>query len=823
MPMFSRTPFRPSMLVAAMALASLPAISLAQSADAVRSYQLPAAPLAGSLNQIASQAGVVLSIDPSLTAGKSAQPVQGQFDTASALRQALAGTGLMLVPGAAGTYSVQPVADNATLALPETNISASSSVESAWGPSTGYLATRTAAGSKTDTSILEAPRSISVATREQMQDRQVQNLDDAVRYMPGVIASSYGSDSRAEWMKIRGFEPIQVLDGLPLPKGTYVMPKLETWNLERVALLRGPASSVYGQTPPGGLLDMVSRRPEAVSSHQVQVQIGTFQHKQISFDSTGRLDDDGRFLYRIGGVLRDSGTAIEHIDDQRFNIAPSLTWNIADDTRLTLLSQFNRDDTGTTSQFLPLQGTKLATPAGKVDYHKNLGDPDWEFYDKEYYALGYAFEHRINDTWQFRQNVRYTKSDLSFQSITAGGNAFSVADDGTLERGANVVNEDVSQFAVDSNLQADFATGALKHTLLLGLDYQRVNTNYQWLFGGAYLFDDNFNIIGINVPQSNINNPVYGQDFSNVTYSAFQDYNQKRHSTGLYIQDQIALDNWRLTLGGRQDWVSTDSTFYNASNAEDSRRDTQFSGNAALSYVFDSGFVPYVSYAESFQAEAGGSGGEAFQPSTGKQYELGIKYQPPGSDILFSAAAYDLKRQNIVTSNTLGATEPVREVQVRGLELEAVGNVNENLKIAAAYTYANSKMLKTNDPRDENRALPLTPENQASLWADYTWYDGMLAGVGVGFGARYIGETDNIAVGSMGFVRDVSDGHTRSYTVYDAALRYELGKLSNTLEGASVALNAKNLFDKEYRSTCDGFYCYYGDPRSVIASIDYKW
>jgi len=809
MPMFSHTPFRPSMLVAAMALASLPAFSLAQSADAVRSYQVPAAPLANALNQIASQAGVVLSIDPSLTAGKRAQPVQGEFDTVGALRQALAGSGLMLVPGAAGTYSVQPVPDSAALALPETTVSASSTMESAWGPATGYLATRTAVGSKTDTSIAEAPRSISVATRQQMQDRKVQNLDDAVRYMPGVIASSYGSDSRAEWMKIRGFEPIQMLDGLPLPKGTYVMPKLETWNLERVALLRGPASSVYGQTPPGGLLDMVSRRPEALASHQLQLQIGTFQHKQISFDSTGNVDEDGRFLYRVGGVLRDSGTAIEHIDDQRFNIAPSLTWNIADDTRLTFLSQFNRDDTGTTSQFLPLQGTKLATPAGKVDYHKNLGDPDWEFYDKAYYALGYAFEHRIDDVWQFRQNLRYTKSDLEFQSITAGGFATAVADDGTLSRGANVVNEDISQFAVDNNLQADFDTGALKHTLLLGLDYQRVNTNYQWLFGSA--------------PTSNIITPIYGQDFSNVAYTAFQDYNQKRHGTGLYLQDQIALDNWRLTFGGRQDWLDSDTMFYNTGNAEDSRSDSAFSGNAALSYVFDSGFTPYLSYAESFQAEAGGSGGRTFRPSTGKQYELGIKYQPPGSDMLFTAAAYDLKRQNIVTTSTAGATEPVREVQVRGLELEAVGNVNENLKITAAYTYANSKMTKVGDPRDRNRALPLTPENQASVWADYTWNDGTLAGFGAGFGARYIGETDNIAVGSMGFVRDVSDGHTRSYTVYDAAVRYDLGKFSNALRGASVALNAKNLFDKEYLATCDGFYCYYGDPRSVIASLDYQW
>ncbi|MBP5100450.1 TonB-dependent siderophore receptor, partial [Pseudomonas protegens] len=359
-------------------------------------------------------------------------------------------------------------------------------------------------------------------------------------------------------------------------------------------------------------------------------------------------------------------------------------------------------DTGITSQFLPLQGTKLASPAGEIKYHKNLGDPSWEYYDKTYYALGYAFEHRLDDVWQFRQNLRYTKSDLSFQGITAGGSYWpnkpdqAVSADGTVRRGANIVNEDISQFAVDNNFQADFDTGELKHTLLLGLDYQRVNTNYKWLYGEA--------------PTSNIINPVYGQDFSKVAYFAYNDYNQKRQGTGLYVQDQMALDNWRLTLGGRQDWLHTESRFYNIANKpHDERNDQAFTGNAALSYVFDSGFTPYISYAESFQAEPGGNAkGQAFEPSTGKQYELGLKYQPPGSDMLFTAAVYDLTRQNIVLTDSLGVSRPLGEAKVRGFELEAVGNVNENLKLTAAYTYANSKMTKVGDPQDKNRPLPLT-------------------------------------------------------------------------------------------------------------------
>ncbi|MDR7025244.1 TonB-dependent siderophore receptor [Pseudomonas peli] len=794
--------FRPGLLAAAISLASVCAPALADS------YQLPAAPLASTLTQIASQAGIVLSIDPALTAGKQSAPVAGDYDALEALHQALRGSGLQLQQNSAGTYNLAPV-PQAAVALPDVTVTAAQNVESAWGPAPGYLANRTATGSKTDTPLLEAPRSISVATREQMQDRKVQNLDDAVRYMPGVIASSYGSDSRADWMKIRGFEPIQMLDGLPLPKGSYTMAKLETWNLERVAVLRGPASAVYGQTPPGGLVDAVSRRPQAESSHEVQVQAGNYNHKQISFDSTGKIDDEGRFLYRLSGTGRDSGTVIEHMDDQRFNLAPSLTWNIADDSKLTFLGQFNRDDTGGTSQFLPLQGTRLSNPAGKVDYNKNLGDPDWEFYDKTFYALGYAFEHRINDIWQFNQNLRYSKLELDNQIITAGGWATAVADDGMVARGANVYDENISHFAVDNNFQADFNTGAIGHTLLLGVDYLRVNTDYRWLYGTA--------------PSSNIIRPIYGQNFSGVAYTAFQNYNQKRTSTGLYLQDQMALDAWRLTLGGRWDKLDTDSVFYNANDAQDSLRDSQFSGNAALSYVFDSGFTPYISYAESFQAEAGGSEGKAFQPSTGKQYELGIKYQPPGSDMLFTAAAYDLKRQDIVSTNTLGASQPLEEVQVRGFELEAIGNVTENFTLTASYTYANSKMTKVGDPRDKNRALPLTPEHQAAIWADYDWAAGPLAGFGVGFGARYVGATDNISVGSIGFVRDTSDGHSNAYTVYDAAVRYDLGYLDSSLHGASVALNANNLFNKEYLATCDGFYCYAGDPRRVTASLNYAW
>ncbi|MCK8666826.1 TonB-dependent siderophore receptor [Pseudomonas azerbaijanoccidens] len=804
------TLLRPSLLAVAIALCTPLASSqlvAAEQASSVRAYNLPAAPLASTLNQIASQAGIALSLNPSLAAGKTSAPVNGQFDADSALREALRGTGLQLEQSATGSYTLVAVPEGA-MALPATSvIGVEADPESAWGPVQGYLAKRTAAGTKTDTALVEVPRSISVATREQMDDRNVHSLDDAVRYMPGITASSYGSDTRADWLRVRGFEPTQFLDGLPLPKGVYANPKQETWNLDRLALLRGPASSIYGQTPPGGLLDMVSRRPSAESSNEIQLQYGSDNHRQINFASTGKIDDEGQFLYGLSGVVRDSGTQIDHVDNKRYNIAPSLTWNIDEDTKFTLLTQFTRDDTGITSQFLPVQGTKINMPFGDVSHHKNLGDPDWEYYDRTYYALGYAFEHRLNDVWQFRQNLRYTKSDLSFQGITVGAYPFTQVDnDGNVGRSTTSVDEDISQFAVDNNFQADFATGDVSHTLLLGLDHQRSNTNYTSIFGSA--------------PATNVNNPVRGVEIVRPPRSsAFYDYDQKTYQTGLYVQDQMALDQWRLTLGGREDWVHTSTKFFNKGDATNTERDSNFSGNAAISYVFDNGFVPYLSYAESFQptSNATASPTDSFKPTEGEQWELGIKYQPPGSDTLLTAAIYNLTQKNVsvttTNSDNVSITSQTGEVKVKGLELEAVSDVTENLKVIAAYTLAKSEVQ---DGAFKGNRLQLMPNQQASLWTDYTWHNGVLDGFGIGGGVRYTGNT-------YGDQANTELGKADAYTVFDAAVHYDLGRLDNSLKGASLALNATNLFDKDYISTCDSFYCYYGDQRSVVASATYKW
>ncbi|MNP21798.1 Ferrichrome-iron receptor precursor [compost metagenome] len=264
--------------------------------------------------------------------------------------------------------------------------------------------------------------------------------------------------------------------------------------------------------------------------------------------------------------------------------------------------------------------------------------------------------------------------------------------------------------------------------------------------------------------------------------------------------------------------MHTGTKFYTEDGATNTERDEKFTGNAALSYVFDSGFVPYISYAQSFQPtlNATASATESFKPTEGEQWEVGIKYQPPGSDTLLSAAVYDLTQKNVSVTNNVGnvtVTSQTGEVKVKGLELEAVSDVTENLKLIAAYTLAKSEVQ---DGAFKGNRLQLMPEQQASAWADYTWHSGLLDGFGIGFGARYTGNTYGDQANSF-------LGKADSYTVYDAAVHYDLGRLDNSLKGASLALNATNVFDKDYISTCDSFYCYYGDQRSVVASATYRW
>jgi iron complex outermembrane receptor protein len=355
---------------------------------------------------------------------------------------------------------------------------------------------------------------------------------------------------------------------------------------------------------------------------------------------------------------------------------------------------------------------------------------------------------------------------------------------------------------LDNQLQANFDTGPLSHTALLGLDYRWDDSEFERGIGAA--------------PPLDVFDPNYGADISKPDVTTHT--GQKQDQVGVYLQDQIALDHWRLTLSGRHDWVDTTTENFIA-NTDQQQSSSAFSGRAGLNYVFDFGLSPYVSYARSFQPAVGTSfDGAAFKPTTGTQYEAGIKYQPTGTNLALDAAVFTLTQQNVLTADAAaghnGFSVQTGEVRSRGVELDATASLAEGLNLVAAYTYTDADVTQSNGVDDGKRVITV-PKHQASLWLDYTISAGDFAGLGFGGGVRYFGGTYGDAANTL---------HIPDYTLVDAMLRYDLGEISTKLKGAKFTVNANNLFNKKYVSTCTGLTaCYYGAERLVTANLSYSW
>ena len=670
------------------------------------------------------------------------------------------------------------------------------------GPVQGFVATRTFSGMKSDTPITEIPQSISVITQDQIQAQGAQNVSQAMRYTPGVFGEINGEGARYDETRIRGFLPIIYLDGMPVALNRFFgTPRIETYGLERVEVLRGPSSVLYGQNSPGGLINLISKRPTSTPFGEIEVTAGSHNWWQGAFDFGGPGNADQSFLYRFTGLVRDSDTAINFTKNDRLFFAPSFTWRNWD-TSLTLLTHYGKDTGAFPQQFLPAQGSMFFNPHGRISRNLFVGEPGWDRFEREQWAIGYAFEHRFNETWQFRQNLRYMSVDNYWQAYRSEG---LQADLVTLNRGAYSQATDARAITMDNQFQADFTTGPLRHKVLFGADYIRTAGNND--MGMAYPFPP----FSDPVQPINVFNPSYGAKTPGLAPRT--DYFDTKNQLGIYVQDQIKLDRWILTVGGRHDWseVSTSdhlaNTFVKAKNQE-------FSGRAGLAYAFDNGVTPYISAATSFEQEIGVDAlGQPFKPTTGVQYEAGIKYQPLGTKALFTAAVYDLTRQNVVVTDPSFISTQTGEVRVRGLELEAKVSVTDQLDVVASYTYMDSEITQSSNPLELGRPAPMTPHNMASGWIDYL----VLPGLKIGGGVRYVGanytqtsEPDQFPV--------------PSYVVYDAAVRYDFAALDSSLKGVELRVNATNLFDKYYVSSCWGYsYCSLAPGRTVLATMAYRW
>lgn len=769
-------------------------------------YAIAPGPLGQVLSSFAAHAGITLAIDPALVQGRQSAGLQGEFMLQEGLLRLLSGSGLQAVDQGSGVYvlAVIPRTGDA-LQLDATQIIDSPAGEgSADGPVPGYVAKRTLVGSKTDTPISEIPQSISVITRDEMDQRGVQDFNAAVAYTPGIRALDYAGGQGAPDIFLRGFRAFNLFglyqDGLRTGFNQYDT-NFETFGLERVDVVKGPASVLFGQMAPGGVVNMTSKRPQETPIRHVEVQGGSFDRRQLGLDVGDQLDSDATLFGRLVLLQRDSDTQVRHAPDDRTYVAPSLTWKPDDANTLTVLASYNKSRTGGSEQSFPVIGTVLKSPYGHIDSDTDLG---WKgsYYRSENTSIGVQYEHLFNNDWKLQQNLRYMHSTVGYLS---SGPDVVLNDDGrTQDIGLQNRPKNSDTFLIDNNLQGLVDTGPLQHTLLAGLDYSHYKAHETRRNGDP---DPDFEMI-------DLYRPVYGGGA--IWYDPLQRATDTRlQQVGLYVQDQIKLDRWALTLGGRHDWSTAreKGVYFGTEQVDTVQRDRKFTGRVGLAYLFDNGITPYVSYSTSFQPNPEADrNGKLFEPTEGRQYEVGVKYQPPGVDAFVTVSAFDLLQKNVSTTDPLNPGFSVQsgEVRSRGLEVEGKASLGGGLNLLASYAYLDAEITEDNTFKGNTpRAIP---RNTAGVWLDYTVDDGAFKGLGMGLGQRYVGSSYNVQ-------HTVKTPH---YSLTDATLRYDFAGLG--LDGTQVSVTASNLFDKRYFQP--GFYedsVLYGNRRNVIATLSYDW
>lgn len=659
----------------------------------------------------------------------------------------------------------------------------------------GFVSRRDVTGTKTATPLSEIPQSVSVINREQLDSRQVQTLGEALRYTSGVQAEAFGADPHVDWFNIRGFSTNDTglyLNGLRVSPGVTALAP-EPYGLERIDVLKGPASVLYGQNAPGGLVNLVSKRPTDTPLREAAILGGSYGRVQGQFDLGGPVGTDGKWSYRLTGLVRDAGTQVDRVPNDRLFLAPAITYRAGPDTTVTLLTSFQRDHSAG-QQFLPSQGTVFGNPNGRIPTDRFTGENQYNKVDKFQMNLGYEVEHRFNEVFTVRQNARFSRIDYNQRQVYGLGFQSDLA---TLNRSAYGQDVRANIYAVDNQGQARFATGPLTHTVLGGFEYNRIT-------------NATVNRSALATPL-NLFNPAFGA--LQPELSIYTNSYQTQNLYGLYLQDQVKLDRFILTVGGRQDWVDT-TTRNRLAGGVAAQSDRKFTYRVGLGYEAPLGITPYVGYAPSFQPVAGVNAfGAAFQPTEGKQVEVGVKYQPAGMASYVTAAAFDLRQANVATPDPTNIVNTLQtgEVRVRGFEVEAQVNLLAGLNVLAAYTYLDPVVIRANDGTQGNQ-VGAVPRNAASGWVDYAFQEGSpVAGLSFGAGVRYVGSTQ---------ASNADLFKVRDRTLVDAAVRYDFGRGSRW----RLAVNANNLLDRTFVAQCSGAdFCYYGARREVLASLGVRW
>jgi len=642
---------------------------------------------------------------------------------------------------------------------------------------------------KLETPDIETPQAVSIVTREQFEEQGATSVRQAVSYTPGVYSNQIGASNRFDYIVLRGFSDGSLdnvyLDGLKMMGDTNSHSSLvvDPWFLENIEVVRGPASVLYGRSSPGGIVALTSRKPSFDTGGEVKLFAGNNNQRGAMFDVTGPLDDNDRVAARLSGMTRYADSQFDPLKEERYALMPSVTWRITDNTRLDLMAYLHRDPEGGSHSGLPYDGTVVPHAGQRISNTFFEGEDDYDKYDRRENMVGYNVEHLFDNGWTVRQKLRYLHTKVKLNQVYASGYSGS--------------DEKMNAITLDNQVDGSFDTWALNHRVLIGLDYQDRSNNTTGYYGSF--------------PPIDAFNPVYGA--GPIDISMYSQEKHKLRQTGYYLQDQIALDRWRLTLGGRYDQVSV-SNIDKLNNTRSNLDKNNFSSRAALLYLFDNGVAPYISYSTAFTPTSfADENGNVLDPMKGKQWEAGVKVEPEGMNSQFSASVFRINQKNIATKEE--PTDPYRsigEIESEGVELEAVGQITDNLRLQAAYTYTDIRYKKSS-PEEEGKRAVYAPRNMASTWLSYDVKSGPLDGLTLGSGVRYVN----------GVTSDRLNTHTLpSYTLVDMAVGYDFSKLG--LKGFSAQLNVNNLTDEDYVASCNSLsYCYFGAERSIVGSVSWKF
>ena len=666
-----------------------------------------------------------------------------------------------------------------------------------------YLERDSATATKTDTPVLETPQSVTTITRKQLDDLNPQSVKDALNYAAGVL-SAPDTTSRYDSIFLRGFggfgtstRIVDFLEGLKLPRGqAFALPSVDPFLLDHIDVLKGPSAVLYGETSPGGLVNQFRRPPSATSYTEARVEGGNHGRLQGGITSQGAIDANGPWQYSLSAIGRRSGTRYDDVDEERVALGPAIRWEPDADTQLTLRGFFQKDPEG--GYFNSIFPRSLAPDAFRpaLDPELNVGDPGFDSYDREQYAGGYSFDHRFNHVVSVNSRTRDSAIDLDLRGIQI---VAPITATGLLPRQAVRSVEDVSGVATDNHAQINFKTGAVEHTALAGVDFQHSVSNWEFRLGAA--------------PSLDVSNPQYGVSVG--PFATIIDNEQTLQQTGVYIQDQLSLGGLRAVLGLRYDWTEQD-TENRLTGSTSSQSSSSPSYRAGLLHAFGNGLAPYISYATSFEPTVGvDANGTPFEPTEAAQWEVGLKYEPTFMTALFTVSAFDIRQENVLTPGaTPGFNVQQGEVRSRGLEFEARGNATQNLELIGALTLLDTEVTESTVAANIGKRPQAVPEYHGSAWANYTFDAGLFDGLSLGGGVRFVGNS---------FADDANTVDADGYVLVDAAVRYDLEKLSPSLSGAEVTLNATNLFDEEYYSSCSfNFFCQYGNGAQVLLGLRYR-